>query len=353
MMMRRSGRCSWVLGLALLLAGGTGAAVAQGKDDTRVTVTFQTYDDVTLVGTFFKGPKALESPTAILIHNFGSDRSKMEGLAAELQSKLGFAVLTFDLRGHGQSKVVKDRFWDFAFNKGGIRGGYRAKVKSEIDFKDFDRDYWPILFNDVMAARYFLDQENNGQRCNTSTVVVIGAGEGAGLGMGWVTEEWDRRIYEGTAGVLGLPKINRIAGEDLAAGVWLGPVTAGRMRFRPSDWFSHSGGASKLREGTPMYFIYGKQDTTSASAVPAMFNAVKRPPDGRTSKPHGLDKEEGLSTKLPGQDLLANAPLQVTEKIVKYLEEVMKRRGSVAWKQQDMRLLERFPLGKYGYRVPN
>src|SRR4051794_20318636 len=105
----------WTLSIALLAtalavctlradpaSAQTGAKDKAGeeKDDTKEDISFETVDDVKLIGTFYKG-KGTESPVAILIHRFGSDRSKWQALAKHLQANLGFAVLTFDLRGHG------------------------------------------------------------------------------------------------------------------------------------------------------------------------------------------------------------------------------------------------------------
>jgi hypothetical protein len=244
---------------------------------------------------------------------------------------------------------IKERQVDW--DKNGVKGGTNVRNKSEISVGEFKSGYWPVLFNDLVAARFYLDQQNDAQLCNSSTIFVIGAQEGAGLGMGWMAHEYDRTtVSGGAAGYLGGSM--RVPGEDLAAGVWLGPVARGTsMTFRPTDWLSRPY-ASKLRDNTAMYFIYGKQNNPSASVIPSYLAAIKRPAEGKTNKNHNLDKEEGLATSLPGQDLLGNATLGVNEKILKYLEAVMAKRGNPAWKRQEPRPMQLFPLVNYGYSPP-
>ena len=86
-----------------------------------------TADFVDLAGTYYRGNKGRDTPCVILIHKFGSDRTKsgLDDLAKALNAE-GFAVLTFDLRGHGQSTNVSPGFWTSAagpFNLRGIMGG--------------------------------------------------------------------------------------------------------------------------------------------------------------------------------------------------------------------------------------
>src|SRR5262249_16171174 len=155
------------------------------------------------------------------------------------------------------------------------------------------------------AARYYLDQQNDAQLCNSSSIVVIAAQESAGLAMGWVSYEWDRRLVPAGTSALSVTPAGHTPGEDIAACVWLGPtMRGGSVNFKPVDWFSKN---SKLREATPMYFLYGKDDP-SASMIPSVNAALRKPPDTVKTK-HNYDKDEKLNTRLPGQDLVGNAAL--------------------------------------------
>jgi hypothetical protein len=342
----------WVLAAVLMGLIGAASPSQTPPADDKTSVSFETVDRVNISGTFYKGAKGNESPAIMMVHRFNSDRSAKgwEGLAMHLRDKLGASVLTFDLRGHGGSKSVHTKFWSFEHNKNGIRGGQAAKTKSEISASDFKGSYWPVLLNDFAAARYFLDQQNDAQLCNSSSIIVIAAQESAGLGIGWVAHEWDHRaVPSGTSGFTITPT-GHVPGEDIACGVWLGPAArGGSVPFRDADWIAKN---SKLRESTPMYFLYGKDDP-NASMVASVFAALRKPPDTVKTK-HNFDKDEKLNTKLPGQDLVGNAALDVNKKVETYVDGILKNhRKNVGWKAMNSAAPTLFPLAALGFQQPN
>lgn len=339
----------WLVVLSACL--NPGSARAQG-DENKSDVSFDTFDDVKLVGTFYRGLRANESPAVLMIHKFHGNRKApgWDELAKALQDK-GFAVLTFDLRGHGGSTSVGTKFWNREFNTLNIRGGLATRNKGQISYKDFKANYWPALVNDVVAARHFLDKKNDAQQCNTGSIIVLGAQEGAGLGAMWLVHEFDRRaVPSGTSfGAIGIAP--RIPGEDVAAGVWLGPVLRSPVTgtsFRVTDWFGRNS-SSRVRAEVPQLFIFGKQDTNSAMAVPQMLASVRKNPEGMRTK-HTFDREEVLAVNLPGQELVNNASLNVPERIIKYVEDVLtKQRKQIVWKEQNPSPPTPFPLQAFGY----
>jgi pimeloyl-ACP methyl ester carboxylesterase len=344
--MRRAG----LAGFVVLLAWA-GSAAAQAPDESKQNVSFDTADDARLVGTFYRGPKGNESPAVMIIHRFMSDRTAkgIDQLARDLQAKLNCSVLAFDLRGHGGSKQVGNKFWTFEHNRNGIRGGNASRTKTEISASEFRGSYWPILLNDIAAARHYLDTQNDAQRANTSSLIVIAAQDSAGLAMGWATHECERKAVPVTATVGSINPNIQDPGDDLAACVWLGPVgRGGGVSFRVSEWF---GRVDRLRSGTPMFFLYGKQDSASASVVPGMISAIRRPPEGIRSK-HNFDKEEGLQTRLPGQDLLGNPALNANDKIIAWLDGVMKARKQTAWRAMNVGPPRIFPIQSLGFAAP-
>ena len=97
-------------------------------------------------------------------------------------------MLALDFRGHGDSKNVKPmEFWNVRHNTNGIKGA--ARTKDSIDWKDFTPAYYPMLVNDIAAAKQFLEQKNNARECNISDLYVVAAEDGAGLGMLWMASE--------------------------------------------------------------------------------------------------------------------------------------------------------------------
>src|SRR5262249_27345177 len=86
----------------LLLLAQPGSAQDAGKP-----VKITTADHVTLTGTWYASSKKTEGVTILMLHAIGKDSREKgwQDLAKELQKK-GYAVLTFDFRGHGGSTEV-------------------------------------------------------------------------------------------------------------------------------------------------------------------------------------------------------------------------------------------------------
>lgn len=89
-------RSAWPpLALAALAAALLTAAASQ-------RVNFRTDDGVTLAGTWYE-PSVRPAPAVILVHMLQKSRRDWDQTALRLAGD-GFAVLAFDLRGHGESQ---------------------------------------------------------------------------------------------------------------------------------------------------------------------------------------------------------------------------------------------------------
>jgi pimeloyl-ACP methyl ester carboxylesterase len=74
------------------------------------TVNFLTDDGVSIIGSYYSplnvvsnASSSTTTPTVILLHMLGKDRSTWNAFASTLSQKGGYAVLSIDLRGHGES----------------------------------------------------------------------------------------------------------------------------------------------------------------------------------------------------------------------------------------------------------
>jgi pimeloyl-ACP methyl ester carboxylesterase len=278
-------------------------------------VQFETFDKVELRGTFYASTKP-KAPCVILLHKIGGNRQQngWDNLAQELQKE--FAVLSFDFRGHGDSTGVGPEFWRNQSNFL-IKGAGRSQ---KISFKDFPPAYYPMLANDVAAAKRYLDKQNDALACNSSNVVVIGAEEGAAIGALWIASEWQRRRFVKSFGGWTLDPKGRVEGEDIAAAVWLSiPKTfAGAYVGR---WLT--GPFNRVRDKTPMVFFYGEKDAKQAEASKDLFEYVKRA--GREKLE--FTRLRGKDTKLAGSELLDKKSLGTSDEIATYLDKVMQKRG--------------------------
>jgi pimeloyl-ACP methyl ester carboxylesterase len=333
---------SWILS-PLVFAAIAGAALlsdpafglAQSKPGDPEEVSFQSADGVKLKGLYYKSVKGGNSPTAILLHGYATDPNKgdWDALARKLalDPKTACNVLRFDFRGHGKSTDVNPNvFWSprFAVNARNIKGGSKVPPRGEISYKDFQKDYFPVLVNDIVAARHFLDLKNDANECNTSSIFVIGDKYSAALGMMWIASEWKR------AGVaVGFPMVGGqappLAGKDIAGAVWL---SIEKPQSFPSNvyqtWVNNV--APDMRLENPMVFFYADKDTRGAENARYFLDQVlvANPKGGKLSK---LPLTKGFPVKggdkLAGVDLLGKGSLNTETLILQAVEAIEKDRG--------------------------
>jgi hypothetical protein len=347
-----------ISGLAPASSGVTPTAAAQtaGEKD-RQQVPIQTVDGVELVGNYLRGNQGRDTPCVILVHRLGGDstRSDWLGLARDL-NQAGFAVLTFDLRGHGKSTTVDPaKFWSVAANRQLIRperGASSAAAlskKTTIKFDEFQPRYLPMLVNDVLAARRFLEVKNDAGELNTSSIVVIGAQEGAALGLLFTASEFARQYRVGVV-PLQSEGTRHIAGEDIAAGVWLSlPLTTSQgIRFNTENWIK---AYPVIRDKVPMCFVYGERDRKSKDDADAVLRGLSV--SGREK--HKLDtKIELKGTDLAGQALLGQSVLNVNAQIVAHVKKVMTERKAIPWTrvQTEVNVIHLVNLRPFGFQLP-
>jgi pimeloyl-ACP methyl ester carboxylesterase len=329
-----------------------------GNDPNRLRVPITTADGVELDGTYFRSPKAgRDAPCVMLVHRYGSDRSKTDwiNLALALQQQCEFAVLTFDLRGHGGSNQLSNpqTFWNLPFNKNGIRGG--SIKKTSITSADFKPSYFPYCVNDLAAARRFLEQKNDAGELNVHSLIIIGAQEGAGLGFLFTAAEY-ARVYRIGQSALTSYGTEFNAGTDIAAGVWLSlmmrtGLTAGPVNFDMVNWVrTHP----LLRDKTPMCFLYGDKDARARTDAEAVFRVMTAPMTGRPEKHKQDDLHPIKGTDLGGLALLGQPSLGVTDYVVKFTKKVMTDRRAVPWTEvkPEVNTLQLVPVTSFGLRMP-
>jgi pimeloyl-ACP methyl ester carboxylesterase len=280
----------------------------------------------------------------MLIHAIGGkmQQNGWDNLAQELQ-KEDFAVLAFDLRGHGNSTSVvagaaatattaaKPGFWDLPNNRqlaAGRRSFNPSQPPKTIDYHDFDRSYYPMLANDIMAAKLYLDERNDANECNSSRLILIGAQEGAALGQLWMYAECNRFK------VLSVPSLTqplRVStdseAEGLACGVWLSmSPTVGNRQMPIREWLESVG----VKHEIPMGFFYGERDQASANFAKSCVKLLQTNKANRTP----LTAEQVIKgTDLKGSGLLTK-DLDTVKVIVNYLKEVRDKNRGTPWKSK-------------------
>jgi pimeloyl-ACP methyl ester carboxylesterase len=338
---------AWAVAVALIAAP---TAVAQPKIETKA-VTFDSADGVELQGTIYKSAKGPGSPCVILLHSLFTDPNKgdWDGLALTLAEK-GYTVLRFDFRGHGKSFVIDaKKFWaDQANVKYMPALARKNPLPVRLDFKDFAAkpNYAAQLANDILAARVFLDKENDGGTANTSTVYLIGATDAATLGMLYMSAEWKRpSVIPQAAAISTLPAPpaetfgirSEPAGADIAGAVWLSATLHPSMPAKAmKDLVSGPNGSPDMREKNPMWFLYGEQDKKAATGVATQrffYNDVlvaKPAASGVKLQPVKFTEIVPIKgSEAVGVALLGNK-LGTEEKIFDFLEKIEKDRKAPA-----------------------
>jgi hypothetical protein len=158
--------------------------------------------------------------------------------------------------------------------------------------------------------------------------------------------EWRRRPMKS-----GFPVVNnnQPEGHDLVGAVWLSmasTVGAGSARWSPrlETYLT----TPQVRDNTPMLFLYGDQDTKSASLAKSLHNSMVR--NLKDKKVKDLDKLVGLKdTKLAGPELLGKPSLSTEGTIITYLEKILEERTTNPWgrKDVDKSVFTVFPINAY------
>jgi len=140
----------------------------QGRDQNHSgeRVVFTSEDGVLLVGSYYK-PRigtSISTPSVILLHMLGMDRSTWDKFAQEL-SQNGYAVLSVDLRGHGES--IK-------------------QANHTISYQSFMPKNFKNMTLDVKAAKKYLIE---GRKANPNQISIIGASIGANLALNYAASD--------------------------------------------------------------------------------------------------------------------------------------------------------------------
>jgi alpha-beta hydrolase superfamily lysophospholipase len=334
------GRLATALGTVALLVGvlvqADPAEARQSGNADRVR--FDTYDGVELVGSYYSGGRGNKSPCAIFLHAVGehSQKDGWDDLAKELQKK-GVSVLSFDLRGHGDSKTVGESFYLREPSNQSLKSYSSAKTKNKIDIKDFKSlDHYRVMVYDIAAAKRFLDKKNDSSDCNSSNIVLIGAESGAALGAMYLHWAWQQPKWQ--IGALGVPQVTaQKEGNDFAGAVWLSMaqhigLNASASRVNVANWLRNP---REIRDRVPMYFLYGEKDTKAAKEAKQLVEGVLKP----TKSMKLTGKREIKDTKLAGRELL-NSKLPTQKLIVEYVEKVFDERGGNVWTKREIERMQ-------------
>jgi predicted esterase len=287
----------------------------------RETIRCQTADGVELVGDFYKPPENVgkRAPCVILLHAVGPNREAASRKDfGELPKKLqqgGFAVVTFDFRGYGESRTVDPQKYARAH-----RLAVGSAVSRKIDSKNFRTvQEFANLANDLVAIKIHLNKLNNEGLCNAHQVALVGIEQGALVGLMWLYNENvdESRIKDVRAARMGVAKYE---GEDVLGVVWIsmnGMLYKNRLDNRAiAKWMT------VVRSHTATLAFYGQNDRDSKSFWDIFVKVVK--PDREKDSYETTDVKRLKNTNLTGQKLLDSAAFDVEKDLLAFLKLVLK-----------------------------
>lgn len=308
-------------------------ALAAQPEERAQAVRFESRDGVNLRGNFYPAKKR-NAPVVLCLHELGNDSrdAVWSKLAEALQDK-GYAVLTFDFRGHGESTSIESDFWNPNYTS---RQLVRPTASGEILFKNFDQRYYPALVNDIAAAKAYLDRRNDAGECNSSNLIVLGAGTGATLGAIWVNAEFSR--YQMIPSQLGMPAQldNKSEGESILCALWLS--VAPRLGQRAIDILSVLDLPARTGK-MPMVFLSADEDL-AGKRLASNCERLWKKSQPLTTAVTVRDAGQRRGTELLHPEFGAATP------IAEYLDQVVSTRGQ-EWTEQDFRNMV------YFWRLPS
>jgi pimeloyl-ACP methyl ester carboxylesterase len=281
--------------------------------------TLQTRDGVPLRITYYPSVKGKESPVVVLLHMKDGNRliwQGKNGFAERLQHE-GFAVITVDLRQHGESRPGGG-------GAGAVlpQGGRKVTGKrgNSGDLRPADyRAMWEI---DAETVKNFIYDENQAERLNMNKMGIVGPEMGASIAALFAANDWLKEPHED-----GQPGYQTPRGQDVRALVLISPQSSFHgLVMAPA--------INTLRETSrdvAFLVCVGKHDPQDKGQAKKIFEQAAAFPN--SSKRMYRYEYPG---KLRGTDLIGNK-LGIEEHMVTFFDEHLKKRES-PWRDRQSRL---------------
>ncbi len=299
---------------ALFLACCSGAAELPALAQTNDTenVKLKTKDGVKLGATYYPSNLGRQAVPIVMLHDHKESRAVFNALARELQNPTtedlqSHAVLTVDLRGHGESTLQVS-----------LNGRSRELEAARLR----PADYQAMVLRDMEAVRRFLRQKNDAEQLNLNKLCLLGSGMGANVAALYAAYDWS------------VPPLARVKqGQDVKALILASP----RRSFRGLSIMA----ALKqrdVRQLLSVLIVYGAEDATAAKDSKSIHKLLSKyhkmpPPDQRREKQDLFLFP--LRTSLQGTRLFTNPDFAILPKLDMFIEARLS--------QQDFEWTKRVP----------
>lgn len=267
--------------------------------------TLKTKDGVSLSVTYFASTAGRDAAPVILVHDLKGSGRDFTRLARRLQQPQegdtheSFAVVTLDLRGHGDSR------------KQAYRGRERELDAARLSVEDMRA----MVLGDMEAVRKFLVTENDAGKLNLNRVSLVGTGLGALVATNFAANDW------------AAPKLASVKqGQDVKAIVMISPewkvngLEMTRALRQPG-----------VQREVAVMMHYGQEDRDAKRNASRIYSQLDRYHSDATESEAGTFLRDnstmpslaslGYKTKLQGGQLLKQAGPRVDAMIADFLTQ--------------------------------
>ena len=299
------------------LAGAAAAALpsvawsqAKKKDEgppEPEEISLETKDYVHLKATYYGGTAGKNTVPILMVHGWEGQRDEYRQIALALQQQK-HAVLTVDLRGHGQS----------------TRQEHGDDVK-DLEPDNLGRADMELMVRDLEACKRFLVEKNNAGDLNVAALCVVAAEYGAIVAIKWAHLDWMAKR---------LPAYKQ--GQDVRGLVLLSPLESFKgVTCRPLLARSPISGKNVSK------MIYaGAEDAKALQEAKAMNKTFERTHGGKAPAPEEAAAEDTLfffteETKLQGTQLLDGRAFSTGRNLLTFINwRLVGRMDDFPWEER-------------------
>jgi len=294
-------------------AAGGPSGKTEAASETR---TLTTEDGVSIHITYYRSTEEKEAAVVVLLHMKDGNRFVWEGdgLAKKLQQE-GYAVVTVDLRQHGESKIG-----------GAVGGGNANQSNKKKGKKGSGMDLKPVEYElmyeqDMEAVKQFIFTEHQAGRLNMNKMAIVGAEMGASVGAAYAVLDWDKAPYDDSSD----DRYKTPRGQDVKALVLISP----QEKFH-GLLLSRAIQVLKNPDLGIAFFVCSGNDSKDEAQSKKIFDMLMNPAGDKkrmASRTYGA--------KLSGTDLLYKG-LTLEDDIVGFLNSTVKKVDS-PWRDRRSR----------------
>lgn len=285
-----------ICGLLCGCAIGQTMALAQPATKSQ-DISLETKDGVALKATYYPSKLGQEAVPVVMLHDYKESRAVFSSLARELNSPpeegyTSYAILTVDLRGHGDSTRMAGR-----------NGQTREFDVDRLKTQDFRN----MVLQDMEAVRKFLVKKNDEGELNLNKLCLLGSGMGANVATNYAAYDWS------------VPTLaQRKQGQDVKALILTSPKwnANGLPMIRP---LKHR----DVREKLSVMIVYGEQDPRASKDAKMIHKMLAKfhpdPPRDQRREKQDLFMIP-LPTRLQGTKLLTDPNFNMLGRLDAFLD---------------------------------